>query len=248
MAELKKILLIGGTSDAVQLNSQLFALDNVVLLTSLAGRTKNPVPLKGEVLFHGFGDGGGLEEILKTQGISCVIDASHPFAAKIKQKAAQICEQLNVQYLRYDRPKWEQRADDIWISAPDLQSAAYCLADFKRIFLTIGRQELAVFEEATEKEFLVRSIEPVSFDPQSSTVTEIQDRGPFSKMQEMALIQEYNIDVVVSKNSGGMATIAKIDAARALSVPVIMVERPGLDRAQSFNNMDDLIRQMQLSV
>lgn len=248
MAELKKILLIGGTSDAVQLNSMLFALDNVVLLTSLAGRTKKPVSLKGEVLSHGFADGGGLEEILKARGISCVIDASHPFAAKIKQKAAQICEKLNVQYLRYDRPKWEPRADDRWILVPDLQSAADCLADFKRIFLTIGRQELAVFEEATEKEFLVRSIEPVSFDPQSSTVTEIQDRGPFSKMQEMALIQEYNIDVVVSKNSGGMATIAKIDAAQALSVPVIMVERPGLGRAQSFNNMDDLIRQMQLSV
>ena len=130
MTEPKKILLIGGTSDAVQLNSLLFGIENIDLITSLAGRTQKPAPLKGEVMPHGFDDGGGLEEILKNRNIDCVIDASHPFAANIKQKAAAICEALAIPYLRYERPKWEPQTGDLWIPVQNLQKAAMSLGEF----------------------------------------------------------------------------------------------------------------------
>ncbi|MBL4740791.1 MAG: cobalt-precorrin-6A reductase [Sneathiella sp.] len=243
---MKNILLIGGTGEAVQVNKELSGWTDVFLTTSLAGRTLKPTALMGDVLMQGFADYGGMGQFLKNRNIDLVIDASHPFATGMSQKAVEICKSQHVPLIRYDRKQWESEGND-WLEVNDLTEAASRLSLFDRIFLTVGRQELHSFLDLSDKFFLVRSIEDIDFDPDGSEVHHIRARGPFSVKDEIALMKENHVDVMVSKNSGGDATFAKISAAQSLSIPVVMVKRPPLQAAKVVHDLLSLYSQIKLS-
>ncbi|TNE37396.1 MAG: cobalt-precorrin-6A reductase [Alphaproteobacteria bacterium] len=241
MVKRETILLIGGTHEAVALNAALSEKKGIRLITSLAGRTSAPVKLKGEVLMGGFGGLDGFDRLLRAEEITRVIDASHPFAARITETAFTCARSAGIPYLRLCRPAWVEQPDDQWIRAGNLADAAGKIGFHKRIFLTIGRQELAAFEGATDKFLLVRSIEKGDFTPEKSEVAFLQARGPFSVDDEIALMTEHRIDLLVSKNSGGAATYAKIEAARRLKLPVLMIDRPQEPSADTYASVKELL-------
>lgn len=241
MADLWKILLLGGTDDAVRLNKTLVGNPGVELITSLAGRTRNPGHLSGNTTVGGFGGEEGLRQFITGNHINLVIDASHPFADKITRNAMNACVAADIPFVRLQRPEWKQQPGDRWVSVANVKGAARKLRNYNRIFLTVGRQELAPFEEISDKFFLVRSIEKAEFAPQKSEVSFIQGRGPFSVEDELNLLREKRIDLLVSKNSGGTATYAKIEAARRLDIPVVMIERPALPDCTRFSDVNALL-------
>jgi len=241
MNDQKRILLIGGTEEARRLNAILEELENVKLVTSLAGRTANPAELRGHVITGGFGGADGLANFLDRNKIQWVIDASHPYAAEITQTAASVCRAKEISYVRFSRLSWEAAAGDQWISVPSIEQAAAALSDYARIFLSVGRQELAQFADLKDKFFLVRSIEKVSFEPVGSETIFIRERGPFQIEDEISLMRENRVNVVVSKNSGGASTYAKIVAARTLQLPVIMVDRPILPDMTIMTSIENII-------
>lgn len=241
MADVTSILLIGGTQEAVQLNTALAKRPDVRLITSLAGRTTSPAALQGEVVTGGFGGADGLSRFLTKQKIDCVIDASHPFAAAITHTAYTVCKDQGIDFRRYQRPAWEPTVEDRWIVAGDMTAAADRLDGFARIFLTVGRQELAAFEHIENRFFLVRSIETGEFAPPHSEVRFIRARGPFTIAREIALLQDWKIDLLIAKNSGGNATYAKIEAARRLNIPVLMIDRPERPDCHSYSSLDVLL-------
>lgn len=241
MNRVKKILLIGGTEEAARLNQALVERADVDLITSLAGRTRNPAPLAGTILTGGFGGVSGLEDFIRGHHIDLVIDASHPFAETITQNTFDACKKSGVPYFRYQRPAWTPKPGDRWLHANTVRDAAAATDGFGRIFLTIGRQDLAPFETLSAKHFLIRSIEPVAFNPPSSTVEAVQARGPFSLAEETDLLSAKKIDLLVTKNSGGAATYAKIEAARNLGISVVMIDRPEVPACPVFGSIDRLL-------
>lgn len=224
---MKRLLILGGTGDAVKLASLAMSIPGLEVITSLAGRTISPKALLGEVRVGGFGGESGLVEYLQVENIDLLIDATHPFAARISWNAAGAVARVGIPRLMLIRPAWERLPQDNWIEVESVEVAVMAIpATVERIFLTIGRQQLATFAGLTDKWCLMRSIDP----PDPSILLPpgelLLDRGPFSLEQELQLLRDYWIDAIVSKNSGGAATYAKIIAARELGLPVIMVQRP----------------------
>jgi len=234
-----KILLLGGTGEGVAINNRLFD-QGFPLITSLAGVTKNPTALQGKILANGFQEVGGLSALLKEEGIKVVVDATHPFAVQMSDKAAEICGSLGIPYLRYHRQPWEEVTGDRWITVSDVTEAAQVAAEYKRVFLTIGRKEVVTFEAVPADFFLLRSVEEVPFNPLSAEVVHLRDRGPFEEMAEAELLSRYQIGVIVSKNSGGRATYGKIAAARDLGIPVIMIAPPVYSSQRPFTDFEAL--------
>jgi len=223
---IKRLSILGGTGDAVKLASLAIDLPGLVVITSLAGRTSAPKSLVGEVRIGGFGGEAGLVRYLQTEQIDLLIDATHPFAAQISRNAAGAATLVGIPRLMLIRPEWRRSPEDNWIEVESVAAAVPAIpASAERIFVTIGRQQLAPFACLTDKWCLMRSIDP----PDSSILLPpgklLLDRGPFSLARERELLQEYQIQAIVSKNSGGDATYAKIIAARELGLPVIMVQR-----------------------
>lgn len=221
-----RILLLGGTSEATAL-ARLVAKDaRFEPVLSLAGRTSAPAAAPVATRIGGFGGVDGLAHFLAGERIAAVIDATHPFAARMSANAAAACGMAGVPLLALTRPPWQRRPGDNWIEVADMAGAAAALGTKPaRVFLTIGRQELAAFAAAPQHHYVVRTIEPAEGLLASATL--IRARGPFAVEDEVALMRREAIDVVVSKNAGGQATEAKIIAARNLGLPVVMVQRPG---------------------
>ena len=222
-----KILILGGTAEASGLARALAGDARVAATTSLAGRTRAPAAVPGAVRVGGFGGPEALADYLKREGIDLVVDATHPFAARISRNAARACNLAKVPRLLLARPAWTPQAGDTWVPIPDTEAAAAALPDLgRRVFLAIGRQELAAFAGLTGFWFLVRLVEEPETPPPLAAYHLVLGRGPFAIEREIDLLREHRIDVVVSKNSGGAGAAAKIAAARALKLPVVMIERP----------------------
>jgi precorrin-6A/cobalt-precorrin-6A reductase len=225
---IKKLLILGGTGDALRLSMQASALDLVVIY-SLAGRTAQArMDHDGnaaQIRVGGFGGVSGLVAYLQQENIDLVIDATHPFAHQISGNAAAAAAICGLPRLLLQRSAWEPVAGDRWLSVQSHADAAALLPGLaQRIFLTIGRQELNCYAHLSELWFLMRSIDPPS-DPVPPGVV-LLEQGPFALAAEQNLLQQHQIELIVSKNSGGSATYAKIVAARELGLPVVMVERP----------------------
>lgn len=220
-----KILLLGGTSEGREL-ANLLDKAGLDVVTSLAGRVKRPRLPRGEVRIGGFGGPEGLGRYLYDHQIDLIIDATHPFAERISASALQASMSTGVPVLRINRPEWTPQPGDEWISVPDAEAAAKVVQErFRRPLLTIGRQNLAAFSGDARGSYLIRCVEP----PEGALPRRyllMFDRGPFDVDDEHNLLRRHRIDVVVTKNSGGQATAAKLEAARALHIPVIMIERP----------------------
>lgn len=220
------MLVLGGTGEARDLAAALAARPGLRVTLSLAGRTRAPLLPACAVRVGGFGGAAGLADWLRAEGVGALVDATHPFARTISANAAAAAVAAGVPLVVLERPPWEARPGDDWIRVPDMAAAASALGPApRRVFLAVGRQEVAAFRGAPWRRCLVRSIEaPAPGDlPEGAEV--LLARGPFPEAEERALLAGRGIEVVVAKNSGGAATYGKIAAARALGLPVVMVDR-----------------------
>ena len=221
-----RTLILGGTGEARELAASLVARGADVT-SSLAGRVRDPRLPAGSVRVGGFGGADGLAAYLRAKGVTRVIDATHPFAAGITANAAAACAAAGVPLLVLRRPAWG--ADPSWETVPDIRAAALAVSRWpgEAVFLTTGRRDLAVFAADDRHQFLVRTVDPPD-GPVPPRMTLILDRGPYTVPSESALIRDHRIGLLVTKNSGGPMTAAKLTAARDLGVRVLMVARPPL--------------------
>ena len=227
-ARVPRVLLLAGSSEASELATRLSACPGLAVTSSFAGRVKALSLPPGDVRVGGFGGPEGLARWIAQHHIAAVIDATHPFTAHMPHHVILACRLASVPHLRVLRPEWAPEPGDKWTVVPDLEAAPAALRQrrARRVFLTTGRQELAPFAQADpETWFLVRSIEAP--DPMPLSHAEVLlSRGPFSLAGESALMRDHRIDTLVTKNSGGSAAAAKLEAARALGVNVVMIARP----------------------
>ncbi len=236
-----KILILGGTQEASELAKRAANLSSIEVKVSLAGRTSQAAASKN-LRIGGFGGVAGLIEYLKSEKIDLIIDATHPFAAQISQNAATATENLELPFLMLIRAAWESVVGDEWIEVENIKSAVEILPSLsKRVFLTIGRQEVTAFSQLENIWFLMRSIEKPSSDIVLPKGLLLLERGPFDRDLEKQLLDKHNIDTIVSKNSGGNATYAKIIAARELGIKVVMVKRPILPEADKVEDVESAL-------
>jgi precorrin-6A/cobalt-precorrin-6A reductase len=220
----KTILILGGTGQARDLANVLNKKYRVI--TSLAGRTRSPLIPAGELRVGGFGGIEALAEYLVGENIDMLVDATHPFAAVISTNAARASALSNVPRIMLQRPPWLPGARDQWEDFPDLQHAAASLNTNARCFLTIGRQELGNFEVRQDVWFLVRMIETPE-NPLPLAKYQVVTGLPLTHVgDEKNLMQRHNIDTLITKNSGGIQSAAKLEAARELGLRVMMIKRP----------------------
>jgi precorrin-6A/cobalt-precorrin-6A reductase len=221
-----RILILGGTGEARELAAALVAAGTDVI-SSLAGRVRQPRLPDGPVRVGGFGGVDGLAAFLRAEGITRVIDATHPFAGTISANAALASAEAGVPLLVLRRPGWE--ADPDWESVADIRAAAETVRAWPgdSVFLTTGRRDLSAFAADDGHRFLVRTVDPPD-GPAPPRMTLVLDRGPYTVESESALMREHRVGLLVTKNSGGPMTAAKLSAARNLSVGVVMVRRPPL--------------------
>jgi precorrin-6A/cobalt-precorrin-6A reductase len=224
-----RVLILGGTGDASELAAKASTLPGVDVRVSLAGRTPQPLAIAGTVRIGGFGGAEGLTAYLRDEGIDLLIDATHPFASQISMNAAAAAAELGLSRLMLVRPAWQTVPGDQWIEVDNMAAAADALeGQAKRVFLTIGRQQLAPFARLHEIWFLMRLINQPESDAVVPQGLFLFAQGPFDLSSERQLLLQYEIDTIVTKNSGGSATYAKIQAARELGLKVVMVRRPAI--------------------
>ena len=239
-----RVLILGGTHEAFQLAEQLAARGGVDFISSLAGRTREPRMPKGQVRTGGFGGAEGLARYLREERITHLINTTHPFAAQISANAVAAADAAGIPLLRLLRPAWAARQDDRWVAARHAAEAAeLCRREGGRIFLTLGSGELDAFAEIHNAHFLVRMVDAPERLPLRDYRV-ITARGPFSLPDELRLLAEHRIGLMVAKNSGGDATYAKIDAARRMGLPIIMIERPAIaldPRSPAVASVEDVV-------
>jgi len=237
----RNLLILGGTQEARELAEKATNLPDIQLKVSLAGRTNQALISKNSRV-GGFGGVAGLINYLEAENIDLLVDATHPFAANISRNAAIAAENLGLPRLMLVRSEWKSVTGDKWIEVENTQAVIDILPSFaKRVFLTIGRQEVTAFNQIENIWFLMRMIETPLSDIVLPKGLLVLERGPFSKDSEKQLLQKYRIDTIVSKNSGGNATYAKIFAARELGIKVVMVKRPMLPEGEIVEDVESVL-------
>jgi precorrin-6A/cobalt-precorrin-6A reductase len=237
----RHLLILGGTGEAAALARGALARfgDAMSVTTALAGRTRRPGPIPGQVRIGGFGGPTGLAAYVVEREVDRLIDATHPFAARISHAARLAADRAGVPRLVLRRPPWRRHPLDRWIEVDNLEAAALLVGRIgRRAWLTVGAGSAGAFAPATAVHFVVRLIEPPR-DPLPLQWHEIViGRGPFGTAEECGLLQRHAIDVVVCKASGGAATEAKLIAARELGLPVIVVRRPPAEPGPSVETIE----------
>ncbi|HVC57129.1 MAG TPA: cobalt-precorrin-6A reductase [Stellaceae bacterium] len=237
----RHLLILGGTGEAAALARGALARfgDGMSVTTALAGRTRHPGPIAGQVRIGGFGGAAGLAAYLLDREIDRLIDATHPFAALISRAARLAADRTGVPRLALRRPPWRRHPLDRWIEVDSIAAAALLVGRVgRRAWLTVGAGAVAAFAPAIGVGFVVRLIDPPR-EPLPLRLCEVViGRGPFSVVEERRLVQRHAIDVLVCKASGGAATEAKLIAARELGLPVIMVRRPPAEPGPSVETVD----------
>lgn len=230
-----RILLLGGTTEARALADRL---DDHEVVSSLAGRVVRPELPAGEVRVGGFGGAEGLATWLRAERIEAVVDATHPFASTITANAYAAARQVGVPHLVLRRPGFPLREE--YAVVPDVHGAAAMITPQSHVFLTIGRQQVAAFVHV-DAWFLVRAIDPPTVLPPRHVL--VLERGPFTVADEVDLMRRHAVDTLVTKDSGGDATAAKLDAAEELGVRVVVVARPPLpEGALAVETVEDVVR------
>jgi precorrin-6A/cobalt-precorrin-6A reductase len=239
---MRRILILGGTIEARSLAERLAARRDLAVTLSLAGRTANPVAQAVPVRTGGFGGAEGLAAHLARERIDLLIDATHPHAAIMSAHAAEAVRSAGVPLLGLRRPPWVAVAGDRWIDAADGSAAAQALGDEpRRVFLALGRNDLAPFVAFPQHFYVVRSVDPVEPPLAVPHAHYITGRGPFSQADDHELLTLHGIEIVVCKNSGGDATYGKIAAARTLGLTVVMLRRPALPAVPAVETIADAL-------
>jgi len=222
-----KILVLGGTAEAVEFAGGLARARGFDVIYSLAGRTRMPTLPDCALRRGGFGGVEGLVSYTRDNDIAALVDATHPFAAQIAAHARDAAALAGIPLFKFLRPAWGEPADASWFHAATSSDAAGIIdGRFGRVFLSSGLGDIATFAHLPNVWFLVRSIDPSDGPSVLAQHHHITSRGPFDLAAETALLRDWQIEALVSKNSGGDATRAKLDAARALGIPVVMIDRP----------------------
>jgi precorrin-6A/cobalt-precorrin-6A reductase len=234
---MSRVLLLGGTGDALQIARQLGAAN----VYSLAGLGRVPQGLACDVRVGGFGGSEGLARYIERERISLVIDATHPYAAQMSANAAAACRETGVPCWALRRAAWTPQAGDDWRMVDGWKGLIDAIRPFRRVLFTSGREPLAHLDEIPAHQFwLVRCLDA---HPGNERARIIDARGPFDIDGERALFALNGIDVLVTKNSGGAATQAKLEVARERKMPVVMMERPTLaDVDREFDSPAQLLR------
>ncbi|MCE8049774.1 cobalt-precorrin-6A reductase [Halomonas daqingensis] len=221
-----KILILGGTTEASALATAL-AEREVPALFSYAGRVSTPKPQPLPTRVGGFGGVAGLAAFLTEQRITHLVDATHPFAERMSRNAVAAASHSGIPLIALTRSPWVYQAGDRWEPVASIEAAVSALAGPpQRILLAIGRQQLAAFADQPQHHYLLRLVDAPETPPPLPRHHIVLDRGPFTLDGDLALLREHGIQRVVCKNAGGTGAIAKLDAARRLGVPVVMIERP----------------------
>jgi len=219
-----RVLLLGGTSEARALAARLHP--GVDVISSLAGRVPDPALPVGEVRIGGFGGVDGLRHWLSEAHVDAVVDATHPYAATITANAAAACGEVGLPHLVLARPAWEP--GDALVVGSDTEAAETIATEqYSRVFLTTGRSGTAAFVDV-DAWFLIRTVTAPDAEALPRRHQLVLSRGPYHYEDELALLREHRIEALVTKNSGGAMTRPKLDAASALGVAVVMVDRPPL--------------------
>ena len=238
----RSILILGGTRAARDLAGLLLA-EGFSPITSLAGATSDPQMPPGKVRTGGFGGPEGLAAYVREEGIAAVVDATHPFAAVISANAVAAAQTCSVPLLRLERPEWQAEPGDAWIMVPSIAAAVDVLPSGARVLATIGRKEIGSFFARSDIGGVARMIEaPPDSVPPNWTI--LRERPPFTVESEQHLITHHAITHLVTKNAGGSDTAAKLAAARALHIPVVMVARPMKPVATTCPDGPSVMRQL----
>lgn len=209
-------------------------------IVSFAGRVDRPKRQPLPQRIGGFGGVAGLRDYLATHQITHVIDATHPFAAQMSRNAVAACAQAGVPLIALTRAPWRAQDADNWTHVPDIAGAVTALQrPAARVMLAVGRMHLAEFAPNPQHFYLLRLVDPPQNAPPFPDHHVLVSRGPFTAADDRALMEEHGIDLIVSKNAGGTGAYAKIEAARALGLPVIMIDRPAIpDRKEAYSVSD----------
>ncbi|WP_214412258.1 cobalt-precorrin-6A reductase [Sphaerisporangium fuscum] len=235
------VLVLGGTGEARKLAAELTRRPEVRVVSSLAGRVSAPRLPEGEVRVGGFGGPDRLALWLREEGIRAVVDATHPFAERITASAVTATTAAGVPLLVLRRPGWRQGDGDRWHWTSSLEEAAALLPGLgRRVFLTSGRQGLPAFAHLDDLWFLIRTVDPPQ-PPLPRRHHLLLDRGPYTPDGELALMREHRVDTLVTKDSGGTMTVAKLAAARRLGLPVVVVRRPPLPDAPMVETVEEAL-------
>jgi precorrin-6A/cobalt-precorrin-6A reductase len=235
------VLVLGVTSEARALAARLAGQPGVRVISSLAGRVRDPALPAGEVRVGGFGGAAGLADWARAEGVDAVVDATHPFAETMSAHAVAACTGTGLPLLRLTRPGWQPQPGDDWHQAGSLAEAATILPPLgQRAFLTTGRQGLCAFAALAELWFLIRCVDPPS-GPMPANREVLLARGPYTRDAERTLMRRFAIDVLVTKNSGGSLTEGKLAAARDLGIPVVVIRRPDPSSVPCTYGVDDAV-------
>jgi precorrin-6A/cobalt-precorrin-6A reductase len=236
-----RILLLGGTTEA-NLMAEAIARAGLPGVYSYAGRTEAPMGQPIHMRMGGFGGVAGLCAYLQAEGITQVIDATHPFATQMSANAVAACTATGIPLIALERAPWVAGEGDRWTEVPDIPAAVAALAGpARRVFLAIGRQQLDPFAAQPQHRYLLRLVDPPTGPLPLPNADVVIARGPFDVAADTALMQAQATEVVVAKNAGGKGAVAKIAAARALGLPVVMIQRPPLPSRRVARTVADVM-------
>jgi precorrin-6A/cobalt-precorrin-6A reductase len=236
-----RALLLGGTGDANALADALVRA-RVDAIYSYAGRTQIPLAHALPTRTGGFGGASGLADYIRQERITHVIDATHPFAAAMSRHAVEACAATNIPLIALERAPWTREAGDNWIDVADIKAAVAALPDAPaRVFLAIGRQHIAPFAAKPQHIYTLRFVDEPEGAPPLPNAEVIVSRGPFTAEGDRELMALRRIAILVARNSGGSGARAKIDAARELGIPVIMIARPVLPERPRVESIEEVM-------
>ncbi len=236
-----RALILGGTSEANRL-AEAAARLGLDAIYSYAGRTESPAAQPLPTRIGGFGGTNGLADYIRTERITHVVDATHPFAAEISRNAIAACAATGAALIALERAPWIKTPEDNWIEVENVASAAAALPDQRaRVFLAIGRQHLAPFAAILQHAYTLRLADAPEGALPLREASVIVSRGPFTLAGDLNLMRSQGIEWIVARNAGGTGAVAKIEAARQLRLPVIMIARPVMPERRSTESIDDVL-------
>jgi precorrin-6A/cobalt-precorrin-6A reductase len=239
---MRTVLVLGGTGEARAIAAALDDAPGVRVISTLAGRIAAPRLPVGEVRVGGFGGPAGLAAYIEAEAVDAVVDATHPFAERMSWSAFEACSATETTLLRLERPPFARDPAIDWHEVSSLDEAAGLLPQAgRRVFLTTGRQGLAAFAPVTDAFFLIRCVAAPDIAALPPDRSVLLDRGPFTREGELALIDRHALDVLITKDSGGDMTQAKLAAARERELPVIVVARPSRPAAQTVQTVQEAL-------